>query len=202
MEEELEKDKSNSWVVPLPFKTPRSRLPNNRCQAMRRSLERNPEMKQHFFTFMSQVFHNNHAKDAPPLKEGEERWYLPLFGLYYPKKTRKKRVVFDSSAHHEDVSLNDVLLSGPDMNNTLLGVLMRFRKEAVAIIADTEQMFYCFLVKAIYKGSCGFAIMIHLQTLLSIAYKFMYLATVLSLLLPFIVSDNLSKRGTWMLSIL
>ncbi len=28
MEQELEKDKSNSWVAPLPFRAPRCRLPN------------------------------------------------------------------------------------------------------------------------------------------------------------------------------
>lgn len=54
--------------------------------------------------------------------------------------------MFDSSAKHDGVSLNDVLLSGPDLNNTLLGVLTRFRKEPVAVTADIEQMFYCFKV--------------------------------------------------------
>ncbi len=153
MEQELEKDESNSWVAPLPFRAPRCRLLNNRCQAMkrlsslRRNLERNPEMKQQFFSFKGKVFSKNHAEEAPPLLEGEECWYLPLFGVYHPKKPGNIRVVFDSSAHHEGVSLNDVLLSGPDMNNTLLGVLMRFRKEEVAITADIEQMFYCFLVR-------------------------------------------------------
>lgn len=96
---------------------------------------------------MGKVFSNNHAEEAPPLMEGEECWYLPLFEVYHPKKPGNIRVVFDSSARHEDVSLNDVLLTGPDLNNTLLGVLMRCRKEAVAITADIEQMFYCFLVR-------------------------------------------------------
>ena len=41
-----------------------------------------------------------------------------------------------------EVSLKDVLLKGPDLNNTLLGVLIRFRREQV----DIRQMFYCFTV--------------------------------------------------------
>ncbi|KAL6465115.1 hypothetical protein MHYP_G00252480 [Metynnis hypsauchen] len=49
-----------------------------------------------------------------------------------------------ASAQHGGLSLNDVLLKGPDLNNTLLGVLIRFRKEAVAATADIKQMFYCF----------------------------------------------------------
>lgn len=56
-------------------------------------------------------------------------------------------MVFDSSAQFDGVSLSEVLLSGPDLNNTLLGVLLRFRKEPVAITADIEQMFYCFVVQ-------------------------------------------------------
>lgn len=84
---------------------------------------------------------------APPLKRDEERWYLPSFGVYHPRKLGNIRVVFDSSAQHSGVSLNDVLLTGPDLNNTLLGVLIRFRKEAVAITADIQQMYHCFLVR-------------------------------------------------------
>lgn len=42
------------------------------------------------------------------------------------------------------VSLNNVLLTGPDLNNSLL---LRFRKEEVAISADIQQMFHCFLVQ-------------------------------------------------------
>ena len=40
------------------------------------------------------------------------------------------------------MSLNDVLLQSPDMTNTLIGVLTRFRQERNAIIADIEYMFY------------------------------------------------------------
>lgn len=153
MERGLAKDESNSWVAPLPFKSPRRHLPDNKAQALnrlsslRRSLERKPVMKEHFFAFMEKVFQNNHAEVAPPLKENEERWYLPFFGVYHPRKPGNIRVVFDSSAQDSGVSLNDVLLTGPDLNNTLLWVLIRFRKEAVAVTADIQQMYHCFLVR-------------------------------------------------------
>ncbi|XP_053305886.1 uncharacterized protein LOC128468218 [Spea bombifrons] len=104
-------------------------------------------MRNHFFTFMGKVFENGHAEVAPTLKDFEECWYLPMFGVYHPKKPGQIRVVFDSSAKFQSVSLNDVLLTGPDLNNKLLGVLMRFRKDSVAFIADIQQMFHCFLVK-------------------------------------------------------
>ena len=93
------------------------------------------------------MFQNTHAEEAPPLKENEERWYLSSFGVYHPRKPGNIHVVFDSSTQHGGVSLNNVLLTGPDLNNTLLGVLIRFREEAVAITADIQQMYHCFLVR-------------------------------------------------------
>lgn len=39
-------------------------------------------------------------------------------------------------------SLNDQLLSGPDLTNSLVGVLLRFRQEPIAMMSDVEQMFH------------------------------------------------------------
>ena len=50
--------------------------------------------------------------------------------------------MIDSSAKHNGVSLNDVLLTGPDLTNSLL----RFHRETVAAMADIQQMFYCLKV--------------------------------------------------------
>ena len=153
MDREMVMDDTNSWVAPLPFRSPRQRLPNNRDQALSRltslrcTLERKPKMKADFVTFMQSIFDRDQAELAPPLPEGSECWYLPLFGVYHPQKPDKIRVVFDSSAQHHGISLNDVLLTGPDLNNSLLGVLLRFRKESVAVIADIEQMFHSFIVR-------------------------------------------------------
>ena len=153
MEKEVFQDSSNSWVAPLPFRKPRKLLPNNRSYAMcrfkslYRTLEKHPVMKSHFTEFMQKILDSHHAELAPPVQEGKEYWYLPFFGVYHPQKPSQIRVVFDSSAQFEGISLNDVLLSGPDMNNSLLGVLIRFRKNPVAITADIQQMFHCFLVR-------------------------------------------------------
>lgn len=82
MEKGSKKDESNSWIAPLPIKTLRPRLPDNKAQALsrlsalRRNLERKPAMKEHFFAFMKKVFQNNHAEVAPPFKTEEEQWYF------------------------------------------------------------------------------------------------------------------------------
>ncbi|XP_041461230.1 uncharacterized protein LOC121412484 [Lytechinus variegatus] len=72
--------------------------------------------------------------------------YIPHTGVYHPRKPDKIRVVFDCSAPYQGVSLNDVLLQGPNTMNSLLGVLCRFRKEVVAVAADIKSMFHQFYV--------------------------------------------------------
>lgn len=81
---------------------------------------------------------------------------MPIFGVYHPKKPKQIRVVFDSSAQHHNISLNNVLLTGPDLNNNLLGVLLRFRKEVFAITVDIQQMFHCFKVREDYQNFLKF----------------------------------------------
>lgn len=162
MEREFERHSSGNWTSPLPFHENRQRLPNNRAQALKRartlhsSLLRDPKKRDHMLTFMQGVIDEQHAEEAPPLKEGTECWYLPVFGVYHPKKPEKIRAVFDSSASHNGVSLNDVLIGGPDLTNNLLGVLMRFRKNSVAVTADIQQMFYCFRVREDHKDFLRF----------------------------------------------
>nr|XP_055053759.1 uncharacterized protein LOC129438884 [Misgurnus anguillicaudatus] len=162
MERELHQDETNSWVAPLPFRSPRQRLPNNKVQAnnrlmlLTRKLKKQPVVKEHFVDFMHKIFENEHAELAPQLQNNEECWYLPMFGVYHPKKPGQIRVVFDSSAQHQGVSLNDVLLTGPNVNNSLLGVLLRFRKERVAVMADIQQMFHSFVVAKEHRNFLRF----------------------------------------------
>jgi len=113
MDSELHRDSQGHWVAPLPFRIPRSPLPNNKSQAINRammldrSLKKNLKKQEHFMTFMEKVINNNHAEIAPPLQDEEECWYLPIFGVYHSKKPDQIRAVFDSSAQFEGVSLNN-----------------------------------------------------------------------------------------------
>ena len=162
MDGEFGKDSDGKWCAPLPFRPTRPRLPNNRMLALRRAkmLHRNllndSEKRQHFTDFMEKLLANNHAEIAPPLKDNDECWYLPVFGVYHPKKPGQIRCVFDSSATYADLSLNKVLLQGPDLNNSLLGVLMRFRKNLVGASADIKQMFYSFNVREDHRNFLRF----------------------------------------------
>ncbi|XDV39580.1 hypothetical protein PO909_008806 [Leuciscus waleckii] len=55
---------------------------------------------------------------------------------------RSLRVVFDCGATFKGTSLNQQLLQGPNLTSTLLGVLLRFRLEPVAVMGDIQAMFH------------------------------------------------------------
>lgn len=141
------------YMMPLPFKSsnPPS-LPNNRrlanvrLQHLKRKLETNEQYRNHYISFMEDIILKGHAEPAPKVSEGEPVWYIPHHGVYHPRKPDKLRVVFDCSAKFHGISLNDTLLTGPDLINPLVGVLCRFRKEAVAVTCDIERMFHQFHV--------------------------------------------------------
>ena len=61
--------------------------------------------------------------------------------MFHPQKKDKIRVVFDAAAMHDRVSLNNQLHQGPDLTNSLLGVLPRLRQYPIALVADIEGMF-------------------------------------------------------------
>lgn len=52
-------------------------------------------------------------------EDGIERWYLSMFGVYHPKKPESVRMVFDSFAGFEEMSLNGSLIKGLGLSNSL-----------------------------------------------------------------------------------
>ena len=83
-------------------------------------------------------------------------WYLPHFVVYHPQKPNKIHVIFDSVAEVNGISLNKLLLSGPDLTNSLLGVLLHFRQNPTAFMADIEQMFHFFVIKEEHRDFLRF----------------------------------------------
>ena len=87
------------------------------------------------------------AEVAPELTRDKEVGYLPLFGVYHPRKPEKMRGVFDPSGEIDGMSLNKVFITGPNLTNKIEEILIRFLKDKCAVVADLEHMFYSFLFK-------------------------------------------------------
>ena len=68
--------------------------------------------------------------------------YLPHRNEVNQKTPEKTRVVFDCTAKFHSISMNEHVLQGPDHTNSIVGVLLRFRQENVAITVDAEAMFH------------------------------------------------------------
>ena len=63
-----------------------------------------------------------------------------------PNKPSKIRIVWDASAKFKGTSLNDSLLKEPDLLNSLVAVLSKFRRGKIAVMGDIEKMFHQVLV--------------------------------------------------------
>ena len=68
-------------------------------------------------------------------------WYLPHHPVTNPNKPGKVRRVSNAASVFKGNSLNSNLLTGQDLINNLVGLLLRFRENPVAISADIEAMF-------------------------------------------------------------
>ncbi len=151
LDEKTQHNKEGHVEMPLPFKE-RPQLPNNkqlaivRLKHLKRKLEKNPKYREDYVRFMVSVFRDGDAEEAEVTSKEGNAWYIPHHGVYHPRKPEKIRVVFDCSAKFETTSLNNHLLTGPDLTNALTGVLCRFREHQIAIACDVEKMFHRFHV--------------------------------------------------------
>ena len=135
----------------LPFRHGDIHLPDNKQQAVHRLKSLHRKMLNHstfhqqYTAFMDQLLVKGYAEKVPEeelMRNDGRVWYLPHHGVFHPRKPGKIRIVFDCSALYEGISLNNILLQGPNLTNDLVGVLLKFRQNSVVIIGDIESMFH------------------------------------------------------------
>ena len=130
------------YSVAVPWKKQRAQLPNHRQMAESRLLTTEFVEKEYQKTIETYVEKGYLRKvpetEAPP----PEIWYLPHFPIVkMSKSTTKVRIVFDCSARCNGVSLNDVIHAGPKLQRELFDVLIRFRRNPVALVCDIQEMY-------------------------------------------------------------
>ena len=137
------------YQIALPWRQYPPFLPYNRfmaerrLQALKNRLLQDGELLENYKATMEQYLSMGHARRVPLDEistQDKPLWYLPHHPVL--NKPGKTRVVFDCAAKHKGTSLNEQLLTGPDLTNSIVGVLMRFREEQVALSADIECMFH------------------------------------------------------------
>ena len=144
------------YQVALPWKHDPKQLPNNRNLAeirlkhLKRKLTNDKHLHEQYTTTVESYIRDGHAKllTEEEAEVNTPQWYLPHHPVFKKSNPSKCRVVFDCAAKYNGASLNEALYQGPNFLNNLSGVLMRFRKDPIAVVADIEAMFHqCFVTE-------------------------------------------------------
>ncbi|XP_065941558.1 uncharacterized protein [Magallana gigas] len=136
------------YEVAIPWKEEKPDLPCNYDMALQRlentekRLMKNPEVRDSYSKTIEQYLEKGYIRKINQDEEKSGKWFLPHFPVIRPdKSTTKTRIVFDASAKHCGVSLNDMIHCGPKLQNELFDVLLRFRRNSVAIVCDIAEMY-------------------------------------------------------------
>ncbi|XP_065081812.1 uncharacterized protein LOC135704276 [Ochlerotatus camptorhynchus] len=120
-----------------------------RFYALERSLARDPEKKAMYQKFIHEYLALGHMREiSPDERNFKHRYFLPHHAVIkMDSTTTKLRTVFDASCQSKSgLSLNDVLLAGPTIQDTLVTIVMRFRIFEFVASADIEKMYRQILV--------------------------------------------------------
>ncbi|XP_047992014.1 uncharacterized protein LOC125230827 isoform X2 [Leguminivora glycinivorella] len=122
----------------------------SRFQGLEKRMARDSKLKKDYCAFIDNMKSKGYAEECQKESYHNKintidthkslRWYLPHFPVIHPQK-QKLRVVHDAAAKTSGVSLNSLLLPGPDLLQSLLYILFRFREGHVAMTADVKEMF-------------------------------------------------------------
>ncbi|XP_071562311.1 uncharacterized protein [Temnothorax nylanderi] len=148
------RDVSGRFVVRLPFRENRTQLGQSRDIAMKRLLclerkfQREPELYKLYSEFMREYIDLNHMSKVTGDARIPNPVYLPHHGVLRESSTTTKlRVVFNASSKTTSgISLNDALMTGPNLQDSIINIMLRFRLRAVAITADLQKMYRQVLV--------------------------------------------------------
>ena len=151
----LEKVKNSCTVVEeryqvgVPWKRGQPKLPDNyaiaksRLVSTEKNLRKNPVVAEEYCRTIKEYVEKGYLQKVNPKQEkAVSQWYLPHFPVIrLDKSTTKVRIVFDCSAKCDGVSLNDEIHAGPKLQQDLFDVLLRFRRDPVAVACDIKEMY-------------------------------------------------------------
>lgn len=147
--ENTERDLLGRYTVRLPFNEKKRDLGSSfevakrRFIALERKFKQNDTLKQEYIKFMREYEHLGHMTRITNTKFQDNGYFLPHHAVLKETSiTTKVRVVFDASAKtNSGISLNDTLMIGPTIQQTLFDILIRGRTHQIILAADIEKMY-------------------------------------------------------------
>lgn len=141
--------KNGRFYVSIPLKEPveilgdSKELAINRFNSLERKLLKNPQLRELYVGFMEEYELLGHMEKIEAPDKPAISYYLPHHGVFKQDSiTTKLRVVFDGSAKSSTgVSINDLQMIGPTVQDDLFSILIRFRKHQYALSADVAKMY-------------------------------------------------------------
>ncbi|XP_058816851.1 uncharacterized protein LOC131680146 [Topomyia yanbarensis] len=122
-----------------------------RFECLERKMMRDPELAANLKNQIAEYQQKGYAHCATKAEleraDPKRAWYLPLGAVTNPRKPGKVRLVWDAAAKVDGISLNSMLLKGPDQLTSLPAVLSRFRQYKVGVSADIREMFHQLLIR-------------------------------------------------------
>ncbi|XP_055527437.1 uncharacterized protein LOC129720049 [Wyeomyia smithii] len=111
-----------------------------RLMQLEKNLERSPELYRNVRNQIDEYQAKKYAHEATKKElrsaDPERTWYLPLNVVLNPKKPGKIRLIWDAAATVQGISLNSMLLKGPDLLVPLMSVLLIFRERRIAFSGE------------------------------------------------------------------
>ena len=138
------------YQLKLPFRKDPPNLPDSLAVAERRlkwlkaKFQKNPVFQSQYSSVLEKYQEEGSSRQVPDSEVSNLKpiWYLPHHAVWHPRKPEEPRVVFDCASVSNGTSLNEQLLRGPENTSTLIGVILRFRVDDIAVTADIKRMFH------------------------------------------------------------
>jgi len=106
-------------------------------------LHRDPELKVQYHNFMKEYEELGHMEPVKSQEGKQTCYFLPYHPVFKERvTTTKTRVVFDGNAKTSNgLSINEILQVGPNVQQDLFSIVLRFRTHQVCFTADIAKMY-------------------------------------------------------------
>lgn len=148
--------KEGRYVVKLPLKDSVESIGETKDTALKRftllerRLDKNPSLKADYVRVLEEYTQLNHMEKVPEEERSKKSIYLPHHAVIKEESTTTKiRIVFDASCKgSKGKSLNDILMIGPQLQEDLRSLVMRWRMKPVCFVTDIQKMYRMVLVNS------------------------------------------------------